>query len=75
MKYSDGSEVIIGDHVSLSDGTKGEIVFCVDRDEFSEQYPKAEWSYLQSGAMVKTEKYGLIHYSETDDELTLISRG
>jgi hypothetical protein len=75
MKYRDGQEVIIGDRVSLAEGSEGKVVFCVDRDEFSERYPKAEWGYLESGAMVKTEKFGLVHYPVADDELTLVSRG
>jgi hypothetical protein len=74
MKYCDGQDVIIGDHVSLSDGSIGEVVFCIDRNEFSESYPKADWEYLKSGVMVKTDKYGLLYYAGTDEDLILISR-
>ncbi len=49
-------------------------MFCIDRNEFSTDYPKSEWEYLASGAMVKSEKFGLIHYPETDDELSLVAR-
>jgi len=74
MKYIDGQEVMIGDRVTLSDGSTGEVVFCIDRGEFSANYPKAEWEYLGSGAMVKSDKFGLIHYPEADSELVLIAR-
>jgi hypothetical protein len=74
MKYRDGQEVIIGDRVSLSDGSVGEVVFCIDRNEFSASYPKSDWEYLGSGVMVKSNSFGLIHYPETDDELVLVAR-
>jgi hypothetical protein len=75
MKYLDGQEVIIGDKILLDDGSKGEVVFCIDRDEFSDEYPREEWMYLGTGAMVKVEKYGLIHYPSNDGDLILVCRG
>lgn len=74
MKYPDGQDVIIGDKVLLADGSKGEVVFCIDRDEFSDAYPRDEWLYLGSGAMIEAEGCGLIHYPSDDDDLTLVCR-
>lgn len=74
MKYIDGQEVMIGDRLALPDGSMGEVVFCIDRGEFSFAYPKAEWEYLGSGAMIRSDSFGLIHYSEADDDLVLIAR-
>lgn len=74
MKYKDGQEVIIGDNIMLADGARGEVVFCIDRDEFSDEYPRNEWLYLGTGAMVRVDGYGLVHYPTDDDDLTLLCR-
>jgi hypothetical protein len=74
MKYVDGQEVMIGDRVVLANCSTGEVVFCIDRGEFSVAYPESEWKYLGSGAMIKSDRFGLVHYSEADDDLVLIAR-
>lgn len=74
MKYKTSEDVRIGDRVKLKDGTEGVVVFCIDSNEYSEEYPEAEWNYLNEGAMIKFDKLGLVHYSSSDDELELISR-
>lgn len=74
MKYADGNEVKLGDEVELSDGGKGVVVFSIDTDEYSPEYPKAQWSYLKRGVMVNFEKYGAIHYEEPEPGMKLIAR-
>jgi hypothetical protein len=74
MKYSDGKEVKIGDKVQLWNGCNGVIVCSMDTDEYNADYPKKEWGYLKSGVMIKTDKAGLIHYIEPDEDLQLIER-
>jgi len=73
MRYSRGQEVRIGDRVRLSDGDLGVVVFCIDSDEYSDEYPREDWSYLKSGAMIKTNACGLVHFAEDDPDLELVS--
>ena len=74
MKYIDGSEVMPGDKVKLWGGCYGVVVCSLDTNEYSVDYPESQWSYLKSGVMIKTDKAGLIHYVEADEDLELISR-
>jgi hypothetical protein len=74
MKYSDGKDVKIGDKVRLWSGCHGVVVCSIDADEYTADYPKKEWGYLKSGIVIKTDKSGLIHYIEADEDLQLIER-
>lgn len=74
MKYSDGNEAKLGDRVKLWDGCHGVVVCSFDTNEYSTDYPGSEWGYLKSGVMIKTDKAGLIHYIEADEDLELIKR-
>ena len=64
MKYPDGTEAQIGDRVQFSNGEKGTIVFSIDTNEYSNEFPKKQWSYLKKGVMIKTDKGALIHYED-----------
>ena len=75
MKYPDGKEAKIGDKVQLWNGCYGVVICSMDTNEYSADYPKKEWQYLKSGVMIKTDKAGLIHYIESDEDLQLIERG
>ena len=71
MKYPDGNEVRIGDRVKLSNREGGVVVFSVDADEYSDDYPKGDWAYLGKGIMVKTDAGTLIHYEDNSgNEIT-----
>jgi hypothetical protein len=74
MKYSDGQQVKLGDKVQLWSGCHGVVVCSMDTDEYTAAFPKAEWSYLKSGVMIKTDKAGLIHYIEADEDMQLLER-
>lgn len=75
MKYANCQEIQIGDRVSIGmNGGKGIVVCDFDKREFSDEYPAVEWDFLEKGVMVKTEKFGLIHYEETNFELKLLCR-
>lgn len=74
MKYSNGTEVRIGDKVQLWEGCHGVVVCSMDTDQYSPEFSKKDWSYLRTGVMVKTDKAGLIHYVEADEDLQLIKR-
>ena len=75
MRYLDGSKAEVGDTVLLESGQNGTVVFSADDGHYSDEYPESEWSYLDSGIMVRTDDGNLIHYPEECDELTrLVAR-
>jgi len=74
VKYSSGEQVRLGDLVRLGDASEGVVVCNIDADEYSLEYPKAQWSYLGRGVVVAFPKFGLIHYAQPEDDLVLVSR-
>lgn len=74
MKYADGRDIKLGDKVELWNGCFGEIVCSIDTDEYSIGFPKDDWAYLKSGVLVRTERKGVIHYIEPDEDLKLLRR-
>lgn len=62
----------LGDTVVDRSGLKGRIVANLNRGEFSLEFPKSEWAYLERGVIVMTAEAGLVHY-ESADELTAIA--
>ena len=56
-------------------GNRGLVVFSIDTNEFSATFPSEHWSYLKSGIMIDTEVAGLVHLTESTEDLTLIHRG
>jgi len=74
VSYQTGEEVRVGDHVLLGKA-KGKVVFVIDSQQFSSEYPQTEWAYLGSGIGIETDKYGLIHEIKSDEDLVLLNRG
>ena len=74
MKYSDGKEIRVGDHVRLGDDDGGIVVCSIDADEYTSEHPKEQWGYLGKGVMIEFPRYGLIHFAEPDEDLELIQR-
>jgi len=74
MKYLDGQEVKVGDKVQLWSGYYGVVVCSMDSNDYTMAYTKEEWGYLKSGVLIKTDKAGLIHYIEADEDLQLLER-
>jgi hypothetical protein len=71
MNYRDGRKIRLGDHVRLQNKEVGVVIFSIDTDEYSVEYPKCDWSYLGSGVMVRTSKGALIHLDGTrENELS-----
>jgi len=64
MKYTDGNEAKIGDRVLISGIYTGVVVADMDSDEYSDQHPKEQWSYLGAGVMIDTDFGGLVHYEQ-----------
>jgi hypothetical protein len=62
----------LGDKI-LYDGKYIGVVLCnIDRDDYPSQKFKEEWSYLKTGIIVDFNLFGLVHFSETDEDITLI---
>ena len=77
MRYTDdGTEIRLGDRVRLYGVQTGVVVFSIDTDEYSDEFPKGDWAYLKSGVMVKTENGALIHEgdNERDKDINKIVR-
>lgn len=72
MKYSDGNEVLLGDIV-IADDSEGVVVSVLDTRQFSDDYPEG-WTNKEEGAFVETKKWGLIHYPQFDEDVTLVQR-
>ncbi len=72
MKYSDRKEVRLGDKVTV-DGVNGIVVAVIDTGQYSEAYPEG-WSYLNIGALIEANEFGLIHYEVSDEDLVLVER-
>jgi hypothetical protein len=67
MRYPDGAIVHVRDRVRLWEGAYGEVVCSLDTDEYSDRFPKSEWSYLERGILVESPQAGLIHYIEPEE--------
>lgn len=74
MRYPDGQDVRLGDRVRLGQDDGGIVVASIDTNEYSDEHPKVQWSYLKKGVMIEFRQYGLIHYEEADPDLRLVSR-
>jgi hypothetical protein len=74
VKYLDGQEVRLGDRERVGHDPSGLVVACIETQEYSPEFPKAEWEYLQRGFLVKSSKYGLVHHERPDEDMELIER-
>ncbi|WP_331350629.1 hypothetical protein [Cellvibrio sp. UBA7671] len=74
MNYSDGQELKIGDIVELKN-SRGVVVCSIDDEQYSKDYSKIDWSYLNRGVLIEFEKYGVIHYENIEEDVLLIKRG
>ena len=75
MQYADGRHVAVGDRVRLWDGEYGLVVCSIDTGEFSGDYPKSAWAYLNSGILIRADDGTLFHYDEPDEDFELVSAG
>jgi hypothetical protein len=62
----------VGDRVRLWQNQPGTIVCSIDTAEFTTGYPEAEWSYLKTGVLIKTDAGGLFHYTAPDEDFERI---
>jgi hypothetical protein len=62
-----GRQIRLGDRVLVANHVAGIVVFSIDTDEYSPEFPKADWEYLGRGIMIQTENNGLIYIAELSD--------
>jgi hypothetical protein len=74
MKYMDGNEVLLGDMVGLGNDMSGVVVAVIDVGAYSPGYSQDEWSYLQQGALLEAEGFGLLHCPTSEHDFALINR-
>lgn len=73
MNYKSGDEVRLGDKVRLGDDI-GIVVCVIDRDEYSHEHPREQWSYLKKGIMIEFPSLGLIHFPAFEPDLEFVGR-
>lgn len=77
MKYGRGDKICTGDQVSIDTKYKGVVVANIEAGDYSDNYPKEEWSHLKTGVLIDTDFGGLVHYDQEGliaEEVTLQSR-
>ena len=68
MEYPNGLVVHVGDKVRLCNGDTGRVVISVDTHEYSEGFPKGEWSTLSGGVLVMTDDGALVAIDSNENE-------
>ena len=74
MKLCDGTDLLLGDRISLGTGVTGVIVIVFDKAQYSENYPESEWAYLAQGILVESPEMGLVYFTEADENMALLGR-
>ena len=74
MKYVDGTEACVGDRVRCQNGDSGVVVFSIDTQSYSAEFPQAEWEYLKSGIMIRTDQGALVHFEDGDGQSLLLGK-
>ena len=69
--YESGEQICVGDRVRHA-GRLGSIVAVIDRGEYAENFPSAEWSNYQRGFIVKDDSGELYMYDVADEDLELL---
>jgi hypothetical protein len=64
--YSDLSEIHVGQRVTYNN-QGGTIVFVIDHDEYSQNFPAEDWSYLKTGFMIRFDNGALLHIELPDE--------
>jgi hypothetical protein len=74
MLYPNGSVVHLGDVVKIGKNVSGRVVCSIDTDEYSVEFPREEWAYLERGVLISSPELGLAHYSDPAEDLELVRR-
>ena len=67
-----GKLIRVGDRLNIAPGLEGTVVFSIDTDEFSPEFPKSDWAYLGRGIMVRTEQAGLVYLEKPLQHIEII---
>lgn len=69
--YKSGEQICVGDRVRHA-GRMGSIVAVIDRRQFAENFPAAEWAKYQHGFIVQDDSGEVYMYDEADEHLELL---
>lgn len=72
MKDKSGHKVKIGDKVELWRGCVGVVVCSIDDAEYTNNYSKADWEYLEEGVLVLSDKAGLVHVTSVNEDFRVL---
>ncbi len=73
--FAKGKQIRLGHRVMIAQHVKGVVVFSIDTDEYSAEFPKSDWEHLRRGIMVQTENDELIYVEHAfigDEDLEII---
>ena len=74
MKLLDGTELGLGDRITLGGEMTGVVVAVFASGQYAKDFPASEWSYLEAGILVESIEAGIIHYVAADEDMVLIER-
>jgi hypothetical protein len=74
VKYRSGQEARLGDRIRVGGDSSGVVMCSIDTDEYSAEFSREQWSYLGTGVMIQFANYGLVHYTEPDEDLEFLGR-
>ena len=75
MRYSDNRIIKTGDLVCLRGRQLGVIGCVIDNDDYTDEFPKSDYAYLERGIMLRLSNGNVLYLEEYTEELVLISRG
>ena len=64
MKYSDGTEVRLGERVRIANGDTGFVVVSIDTNEFDPRFSAKDWADLKAGILIVTDTGALTHLED-----------
>ncbi|HME37680.1 MAG TPA: hypothetical protein VKG63_01860 [Steroidobacteraceae bacterium] len=72
MKYSDGTDVRLGQRVRIgTNGDTGFVVVSIDTNEFDPRFCAEDWADLKAGILIVTDTGALTHLDDPCDSRLL----
>lgn len=75
MRYSDNRIIKTGDLVCLKGKQLGVVGCVIDNDDYTDEFPKSDYAYLERGIMLTLSNGNVLYLEEYIEDLVLISRG
>ena len=70
-----GRLIRLGDRVAIDPGIDGVVVISLDTDEYSPDFPKGDWSDLDSGSiLIRTDQGALVELQTSDEHTEVINQ-